>query len=70
MSDDNGHNDEEVGAKIDALTAKIDGLEERLANVVPMTPGRAAAEARELMAKGYERAAREREEAAQGGEAA
>jgi hypothetical protein len=58
--------DEELTAKIDALGAKIDGLESRLATQT-MTPGQRAAEARRLMRDGYEQSAREREEAAEDG---
>jgi outer membrane murein-binding lipoprotein Lpp len=69
MPDDeqDGGQEQDVGAKIDALSAKIDGLEARLARQ-SMTPGQRAAEARAAMRRGYEQAAQEREE--QGGEAA
>jgi hypothetical protein len=42
------------------LEAKIDSLGEQLARQAPMTPGRAAAEARAAMSRGYEAEARER----------
>jgi hypothetical protein len=58
----------DVAATLDRLEAKIDRLARQ-----NMTPGQAAAEARRLMANGYqqeaERRAREAEEAATGGEA-
>jgi hypothetical protein len=52
--------EDDVGTKIEALTAKVDGLQAQLARSAPMTPGRAAAQARELMRSGYEAAAAER----------
>jgi hypothetical protein len=55
--------DDDAQATLDRLEAKIEGLEERLAQQAPMTPGRAAAEARQAMARGYEAAAAEREQA-------
>jgi hypothetical protein len=55
MPDDDG-----PMAVLGRLEAKIDSLEARLARQVPMTPGRAAAEARQAMAAGYQAEAEKR----------
>jgi hypothetical protein len=56
-------------AALSRLEEKIDGLEKRLAEQAPMTPVRAAAEARENMARDYAAKAADREaaKAAKGG---
>ena len=53
--------DDETQKVLTRMEQKIDGLEARLAHQAPMTPGRAAAEARATMIRGYEAAAAERE---------
>jgi hypothetical protein len=65
--------DDDTLAVLGRLEQKIDDLETRLARQMPMTPGRAAMEARQAMARGYEaeaeaRAAKAAED--DGGEAA
>jgi hypothetical protein len=63
---------EDVPTVLARMERKIEGLEARLDRQVPMTPGRAAAEARASMRAGYQQAAdeRERQAAEGGGEAA
>jgi hypothetical protein len=64
MPDENGNeNEEDVRDVLRRLEEKVDGL----ARQVPMTPGRAAAEARAAMTRGYEAEAQAREAAKQGG---
>jgi hypothetical protein len=60
--------DEQTQALLERMEAKIDSLEARLASAVPMTPGRAAAEARAAMIRGYQAEADAREAAREQGE--
>jgi hypothetical protein len=46
--------DDTTEAVLGRLEQKIDRLEDKLARQTPMTPGRAAMEARQAMARGYE----------------
>jgi hypothetical protein len=64
--------DESNDEQRDEVAERLARLEEKLDRLAqpPMTPGRAAAEVRDLMTKGYQEEARRRAEAAQGGEAA
>jgi hypothetical protein len=55
--------DEFTVAALSRLEEKIDGLEKRLAQQAPMTPVRAAAEARENMARAFAEKAAERDAA-------